>query len=317
MEENRHIFIRKLCEALEKRGFLTSDPDLGGLISFELIARREDEKYIIKILHNVDTFRITNAIEMVRLSRVTGAAAVVIGERAGSGVLEDGVVYYRHHVPIMSPVTFVDYIDGRKPNVFSGPGGFYIPINGKVMHSIRDKLGYSIGFVSNKVGTSRRSISLYERGSASTIDVYTKLEALLMNDISSSIDILKIVNEIELPAEERGDINDFIREVIDNIVRTGYDFYSMKKAPFDAVANRAMDTMFLIGLFESLNEKMGRAIAIKNVSEIFQTEPLIITRMDTTKDNIAKCPVVSLHELRTASAKDSLEMIIERKKSLQ
>ena len=59
MEENRRIFIRKLCEALEKRGFVTSDPDLGGLVSFELIARREQEKYIIKILHNVDTFRIS------------------------------------------------------------------------------------------------------------------------------------------------------------------------------------------------------------------------------------------------------------------
>jgi|GEM_PF-575761 putative transcriptional regulator len=317
MEENRRIFIRKLCEALEKRGFVTSDPDLGGLVSFELIARREQEKYIIKILHNVDTFRILNAVEMVRLSRVTGAAAVVIGERAGNGLLEDGVVYYRHRVPIMSPLTFMDYVDGRRPNIFSGPGGFYIPINGVAMHTIRERLGYSIGFVSNKVGTSRRSISLYEGGSASTIDVYTKLEELLKYDISSSIDILKMVNEIELPVEDPGEINEFIREVIDNIVKTGYDFYSMKKAPFDAIANRAMDTMFLIGLFESLSEKMGRALAIKNVSEIFQTEPLIITRMETTKDNIAKCPVVSLHELREASSKDSLEMIIERKKNLQ
>ena len=317
MEENRRIFIRKLCEALEKRGFVTSDPDLGGLVSFELIARREREKYIIKILHNVDTFRISNAIEMVRLFRATGAAAVVIGERAGNGLLEDGVVYYRHHVPIMSPPTFMDYVDGSKPNIFSGPGGFYIPINGIAMHAIREKLGYSIGFVSNKVGTSRRSISLYEGGSASTIDVYTKLEELLKHDISSSIDILKMVNEIKLPAEDLGEINEFIREVIDNIVKTGYEFYSMKKAPFDAIANRAMDTMFLMGLFESLSEKMGRALAIKNVSEIFQTEPLIITRMETTKDNIAKCPVVSLHELKEASSKDSLEMIIERKKNLQ
>lgn len=317
MEENRRIFIRRLCDVLGRKGFMTSDPDLGGLISFELIARRDDEKYIIKILHNVDTFRDSNAMEMVRLSKVTGAAAVVIGERAGNGLLEDGVVYYRHHIPIMSPVTFVDYVDGKYPNVFSGPGGFYIPINGPLMHSIRARLGYSIGFVSNKVGTSRRSISLYEGGSASTIDVYTKLEILLGQDISSSIDILKVMSDIDLPEEEPEELNLFLKEVIENIVKTGYDFYTMRKAPFDAIANREMDNMFLIGLFESLNEKIGRALAIRNVSEIFQNEPLIITRAESTKDNVAKCPVVSLSELKKASSPDELEIIIERKKNLQ
>lgn len=316
MEDNRRVFIRRLCEVLGKRGFLTSDPDLGGMVSFEIIARRNDEKYIIKVLHNVDTFRDSNAKEMVRLSKVTGAAAVVIGERAGNGILEDGVVYYRHRVPIMSPVTFVDYIEGEKPNIFSGPGGFYIPIDGTLMHKIRENLGYSIGFVSNKVGTSRRSISLYEGGSASTIDIYEKLETLLGQNISSRIDILRTISEIDLPEDDTEELNLFIREVIENIVKTGYDFYKMNKAPFDAIANRAMDTMFLIGLFDSLNEKIGRALAIKNVSEIFQNEPLIITRTETTKENLAKCPVVSLSELKKATSPDELEIIIERKKNL-
>lgn len=317
MEDNRKVIIRRLFELLSEREFKVSNPDLGGLVSFDLIAKRDDEKYIIKVLHNVDTFRKITAIEMIRISKVTSAASLVIGDRAGTGPLERGVVYYRHRIPIVSLDTFIDYIDGEKPYVYSGPGGFYVSIDGGTMHKIREERGLSIGYVSNKIGTSRRSISLYESGSAATIDIFLKLERLLSEDIRRALDLLEISVLMDMPEEEEPPVDDpFIGEVFSIMIRNGYDFHSMKKSPFDAIANDAPETLFLVGLFESDKSQPDKAIAIRNISDIFGNDPLIISKINTNRELIAGCPVVNLSDLRKAAIKDDLIRLIERRKSV-
>ena len=317
MEDNRKVIIRRLFELLSDRDFKVSNPDLGGLVSFDLIAKRDDEKYIIKVLHNVDTFRKITAIEMIRISKVTAAASLVIGERAGTGPLERGVVYYRHRIPIVSMETFIDYVDGEKPYVYSVPGGFYVSIDGAIMHKIREERGLSIGYVSNKIGTSRRSISLYESGSAATIDIFLKLERLLSEEIRRALDLLEISILMEMPEEEQPPNDDpFISEVFDIMIRNGYDFHSMKKSPFDDIANDAPETLFLMGLFENEKGHPDKAVAIRNISDIFGHDPLIISKINTDRELIGGCPVINLCDLRRAAIKEDLIRLIERKKSV-
>lgn len=301
--------IKTLHDRLTSKGFKVSDPELDGFVSFDLIARRESERFVLKVLQNVDTFKSVNAMEIIRLSNITSSVAVVIGERAGNGDLQHGVVYYRHHVPILSFRTFMDYIEGDTPYVYSGPGGFYVPIDGEALRKAREEVGYSIGFVSNRVGISRRSISLYETGSAATVDVFLKLENLLMKDIRKRVDMLNVATEI---MEEKGQAfaNSFIEEVFNIMMKGGYDFHSMKRSPFDAIAYETLESLMLVGLFEDMSSRTERAAAIRNVSEIFENIPLVISKTNTDKEQIGGCHVVSLSKLRNAQDKRDLIRIL-------
>lgn len=316
MEDSRRVVISRLYEILQKKGFKTSSPDLGGMVSFDLIARRDEEKYVIKVLYNVDTFRKINANELIRISRVTSSAALVVGERAGNGRLERDVVYYRHKVPIVSFETFIDYLEGEQPYVYSGPGGFYVGIDGQKMHKIREERGYSIGYVSNKIGTSRRSVSLYEAGSAATIEIFMKLQEILGEDIINAIDLFNIASDINTEDDCFEPLEGFIGEVFNIMMRTGYDFYSMKKSPFDAIAQDSLETLFLMGLFEDIGVRAQRINAIKNISEVFENDALIVSRMNTDKDTIGGCPIINLSDLRRAVNKEDLVRLVEKKKSI-
>lgn len=304
--------IKALHDRLESMGFKVSDPGLDGFVSFDLLARRENQRFILKVLQNVDTFKSLNAGELLRLGRITTSIAVVVGGRAGNGELQQGVVYYRHHVPILSIDTFMDYVDGDVPYVYSGPGGFYVPIDGEILRKAREERGYSIGYISSKAGISRRSISLYESGSAATVDIFLKLEEILLRDIRKQVDMLAIRDEIAL--ETTYDFaNGFIEEVFRIMVRGGYDFQSIKRSPFDGIAYEKIESLMLVGLFEDMSTRPKRALAIRNVSEIFENIPLIISRTNTDKEHIGGCPVVSLSELRNVEDKRDLISLLVKK----
>ena len=314
MDEGRSSLIEKLRLILLERDFAVSDRDFVGYPIFDIIARREEERFIIKILQNIDTFREANALELMRLSPLVSATPVVVGDRTGSGKLESGVVYYRHSTPILSAETFKDYLDGYGPFISSGPGGFYVSIDGETLRKRREMLGFSIGYLSNKVGISRRSISLYESGSAVTIDIFMKLEELLECELQKSLDLMDLYREMKVNYSE--EIADgFFREAFDLMINRGYEIKGVKKSPFDAVAKESPADVFLVGMLEDLAVKAERVRSIKNIADIFGTQSFLISRMATTRENYGGCPVLSLAEIKNTVDSSEISSLIEKRKS--
>ncbi len=314
MEDRRGAIVKHIFDLLTREGFGVSDPLLGGATGFDIIAKRERLRLIIKVLQNIDTLRGSSAMELIRISKLTYAAPIVVGEKTGGGPLEQGVVYFRHRVPILSPGTFRDYIEGEMPFISSGPGGFYASIDGKRLHQRREELGFSIGYLSNKIGTSRRSISLYESGSAVSIDVYLKLEEVLGEDLGKSIDLSVISKNLEMPPEESPLENDFLVEVLNLMMIHGMDFHPVRKFPFDAIMKETIEEFLLIGLMESLDQNLLRINAMKNISQIFGNDSFVISRLSTSKEHLGGCPVINLSELREIHEKEKLQTLIEKRK---
>ncbi len=315
MEDRRNAIVKHIFDILMRGGFRVSNPNPGGSSSFDLIARRDNLKFIIKVLQNIDTLRGSSASEMIRISKLTEATPVVVGEKAGGGPLERGVVYYRHRVPILSPESFQDYVEGDLPFISSGPGGYYASIDGKRLHQRREELGYSIGYLSNKIGTSRRSISLYESGSAVTIDIFLKLEEVLGEDLEKSINLFDVTRLLEMPLDDASEESEFLKEVLNLMIQQGFDFHPVRKSPFDAIMREAMEEFSLIGLLESMTQKMGRIMAMRNISEIFENDAFIISKLRTEKELLAGCPVINLSELRNIDEKEKLQMLIQKRKT--
>jgi putative transcriptional regulator len=313
VDESRGRIVTEVFRNLKIRGFRVSDPDLTGSICFDMMARRDNEKYFLKVLYNVDTIRKDAASELITLAKVTGSAAVVIGERTGAGKLEHGLVYYRHTIPIMSPETFVDYVDGEKPYVFSGPGGFYVSLDGEKMRSAREEEGFSIGYVSGKIGTSRRSISLYESGTAATVEVFLRLCDLLERDLRRSIDLLNVVRSIEPPHMLNSIDDTLLRTISNKIVGSGYTMNIMRKSPFDAMAGNGTETL-IMGLLELIGRDYERASAMRNIADILEDDLLVVSRNHTEKTQISGCPVVNVKELVDYCDRGELGSLVERKK---
>ena len=313
MEELRGAIMLDLSRNLKAMGFKVSDPELSGLVCFDVMARREDERYFLKILYNVDTIRKDTAIELLTLAKVTDSSCMVIGERSGAGKLEDGLVYFRHSIPIMSAKTFVDYVGGEKPYVFSGPGGYYVSVDGEEMRRVREQKGYSIGYVSGKIGTSRRSVSLYESGSAATVEVFLKIQELMGVDLRKTIDFRSLIENISLEDVENEIEDDLLKAIFEKVVESGYTMNILRKSPFDALAGRSHETL-IMGLLDLMGRDYERASAMRNIADILEDDLIVVSRRRTERTQISGCPVVNVTEFMEYCDKGELETLVDRKK---
>lgn len=315
MEEGRGILINRMREIFLLKGFTVSETELGGYPSFDLIARKDEKRFIVKILQNIDTFRESSAMELIRLASLVSASPFVLGDRASSGKLEPGVVYYRHSVPILSSETLDEYLDGEGLFISSGPGGYYVSIDGQKLRSAREQRGYSIGYLSNKVGVSRRSISLYESGSAVSVDIFLKLEELLDCDLRKFLNLMEICSRLDIRGGEEF-MDDFFKEVFEIMSGRGFQMKGVKRTPFDAVAKERLDDVFLVGLLEDIAIKNERVRAIKHLADVFGNQSFVISRNNTSRENYGGCPVLNLSEIRDSTDGSDINRLIEKRKSV-
>lgn len=317
MEEYKISVLHRLKESLEEKGFLVFCPGLESNSSFDLIARRENEIYVVKVMQNIDTFREPNAMEMINLSKAIGGIAVIVGRRAGNGDLEDGIVYFRHRVPILTNTTFHEYVDGIRPFVYSGPGGFYVSLDSRRLHYEREKRGFSIGYVSSRAGTSRRSISLYEAGSDATFEVFMKLAELFGPEIASEMDLSKRLADV-VEVQDNSLLDDvFSRALLSVLERIGLGAMPFRRTPFNALLTQKMRALALMEVSKNLMIQEEKIKSMKGIADVLGNESIIVPKERTMKDSIYGCPVVSISDLRSVNDPSDFLELIEKKKSMR
>lgn len=312
VEDFRKFLLKELTVQLRDHGFVFTEPDMDGIASFDLAAKRDDDKFIVKIVYNIDTIREENAIEMNYISKLIGCIALVIGKRASNGDLENNIVYYRHEIPIMTYDTFIDYMNGSRPYIYSAHGGYYVSIKGDSLRNLREKKRYSIGYVSGAVGVSRRSISLYETGTAATLDVYMKLQRLFSDDIKKTIDLLSGIRTTQANRFPENLQNDFFESIFSMMRSLGFEMFPFRKTPFDAMASDNAADQIMLGLAEQLGG-YRKAKAIANLSKLFERDSLVVSREKTDKSSIQGCPVVNYSDMVEANRNGSLDTLLRKK----
>jgi len=310
VEDKKDALISRTISMLLDNGFSVADMRGQFSASFDIIARRDLERYVLKVLYNIDTLKPTTAYELAKVAKFLRSTATIVGEKAGGGLLEDGVIYYRHGIPISSLETFRDYINGERPYIYSGPGGFYVKINGEALREMRMKMSLSIGYLSHYLGVSRRSISLYESGSSATIDIFLKLQEIIKGDLVDHQDLFKILPE-ELPEEEK--VQDiYVQMLLDILERIGLDTRPAYRMPFDVLA-RDEDVISLIASILSEDTENTKIQLMKRISDVLEEDAFLISKRSTTRENINGCPVVNLVDLERITEKDELLRMLEKR----
>ncbi len=303
-------------QILARAGFTVSERCDLRPVSFDLVARREKDLLLLKVLTNVDALSDAVAHEIKLLCRFLAARPILVGLRAGTGELEDGVVYARHDIPIVTPNTLTDYVvEGEAPMVFAAPGGFYVQLDTHALRAARQQLEMSLGAMAQVAGVSRRAIQMYEEGMSASIDAAMRLEEALGAELIRPVDPFRgfdasKLREPELPpAEEPQDpMEQLVRSFLEGM---GFQVRSTRRSPFNALSTQRDDTL-LTGMGRDSPQLRRRAKVVSSISHITGRPGFFVVER-TTRTSIEGTPTMSRTELRSLTDPEAiLELILER-----
>lgn len=269
-------------------------------ISFDIVARLDDRLLIVKILSNVDALSKDNAEEMSTLAEALGASPLLIGERSGSGEIEESIVYSRFGIPIISLKTLADHLlEGVPPFIFAAPGGLYVKLDSDQLRRAREERSISLGTLAEVAGVSRRTIQMYEGGMGAMIDVAIRLEEFLNMPIVTAVDPFS-------PPAPRGkeragrpvkvEVDLFGREVFGSLQRLGFSIQPTARCPFEALSKDDR-IVILTGLGNDESKLVEKALVVCDIARIAERCSVIIIERSSSRTNIGGTAIVGRDEL--------------------
>src|SRR5438067_1870821 len=286
----RATLLARTREMLARSGYCLSGDAGVRPQSFDLAARRDDQLFLVKVLTNVDGLTEPVAQELRVIAQFLDAAPLVVGERSSSRALEDGAVYLRYGVRIVTPETLREYLqDGVEPLVFAAPGGFYVNVDGARLRRIREERGLSLGDLAQAAGVSRRAIGMYEDGMGAMVEVAMRLEEFLQESLALPVNPFAAhASGLDAPpvaatvAAEPAAISEtgpdfgpgFEGAILRRMSELGFRVASTQKSPFRAISkdDAATDkSVVLTGVATNDPDVAKRAAATADLSEVTET----------------------------------------------
>jgi putative transcriptional regulator len=242
--------------------------------SFDLIARKNGVLLVVKVVSHIDSVSEEVASDLETIARYLRGVPLIVGERARDAELERGAVYIRYGIYAVSVATLYDYfVEKVPPLVYASPGGLYVNINGEALREMRERRGMSLGDLGHLLGVSRRTISKYESGMGTTLDVAIRIEEVFNDGVVESIDLLR--------HEQGRDAGDPPREQAKPepahpgfIEQLGMKFHSLHGAPFQALVTFDEHTIFTG--YGTAQKVVKRAALIGNLSHIAKKRAMCI-----------------------------------------
>jgi putative transcriptional regulator len=314
---NRKEVTKEVADVLSHLGFLVSEPHTIRSISFDIVARKDDVLLIVKVLGNVDAFNKVNAKELQILANLLQGSPFIIGLKSSTSEIEDGVVYFRHGIPIISMGTFKEFfIEEVPPFVFAAPGGLYVHIDGELLRKIRERNNLSLGALAEVAKVSRRSIQLYESGMGAMMDAALRIEEFLKTPIILPIDPLssyaKTEDEIPQWIDSFDGFLGLEKDIFNQLNALGYNIMPTTKSPFDAVT-KDQKTLILTSVEHMDGTLKKRAKVVTNISQVVEKHSVIFVEK-SKKLCLEGTPLIGKKELKKIDDTEGvLELILERK----
>jgi putative transcriptional regulator len=315
MVASRVELISRIRETLAKSGFYVSDPHNIRSISFDIIARRDKQLLIIKALSNIDSLSSDDAEELRILASALSGNPMVIGLHSSAGKLDDGILYSRFGIPIISEATFHEHmLEGVPPFVYAAPGGLYVRLDGEVLKRIRQDRNISLGALAEIAGVSRKAIQMYESGMGAMIEIAAKIEEFLNEPIVMPLNPFSYTKDVARTLRTFDDFEGLNKDVFEMLKEIGYSVVPTIRCPFDALASEE-DVLLLTGVENNPSTTARKARVVGNISRVTEKKSVIFVRQETSVEAIEGTPLITKDELRRADdADDVLELILQREK---
>jgi len=273
--------------------------------SFDLIARNNGTLLVIKVVAHIDSVNEDAAFDLEVISRHLGGIPLIVGERAREAELERGAVYVRYGIYAISPATLYDYfVEKIPPLVYASPGGLYVNINGDALRELRENRNMSLGDLGQVLGVSRRTISKYESGMGTTLDVAIRIEEYFDTGVVEHIDLMQHEEHPPELKHEWADKKE--RNVpIEFLEQIGMHLHTLRGAPFQALLTFEKHTI-LTG-YGPAQKVVKRAALIGNLSQIAKKHAMCIITDYHKQKKIGKTLVIG--EERLHRIEDGFELL--------
>jgi len=273
--------------------------------SFDLIARNDGTLLVIKVVSHIDSVSEEVAFDLDVISRLLGGVPLIVGERARDAELERGAVYVRYGIYAISPATLYDYfVEKIPPLVYASPGGLYVNINGDALRDLREKRNMSLGDLGQVLGVSRRTISKYEGGMGTTLDVAIRIEEYFDTGVVESIDIVRHGPPKAMASESQQETGN-LHIPIGFLEQIGVKLHTLHGAPFQALLTFEKHTI-LTG-YGPAQKVVKRAALIGNLSQIAKKHAMCVITDYHKEKKIGKTLVIG--EKRLQRLEDGFELL--------
>lgn len=308
---SREILLKEVHELLQKNGFATSNPKDLIHAGFDIVARKDSLILIVKIAANASSINHHAVAGMMTLAQAVDGSSIIIALKAGSDPVEDGVMYTRAGIPLISPQTFYDLIvEGVPPLVYAASGGYYVNVNSEMLRKARQG-GMSLGELAEMGGVSRRTIRMYEDGMSAKLEVAIRLEEKMGIELIIPAEPLTPVAERPIEVEE--DMAEGLsRDIFLRLHQIGYSVKQANRCPFDAVT-RDKQTILFTGVGQKDSDLARRARIISNLSKILDKHSVIFMEKRGHRTNLGGAPIIDSEELNRAQDKKKIMDMIEER----
>ena len=314
--QNRDELISGVTDVLAKAGFFLAECRGVRSITFDVIARRDRDLLLIKVLRNVDGFSRENGEEMKRVANALDGKPIIVGLHSGGGMLEDGIVYSRFEIPIITPATLEDeFLEGVPPFVMAEPGGLYVKIDGELLRRLREEMDISLGAMSEIAGVSRRAIQMYECGMKAVIDVAQRFEEFFnMPFVLPLEDWRTGETRHEQWSKDFDDFAGFDGEVYKMLSEIGCSVLPTKHSVFDALT-KDRESLYIAWLAGDIGDFHGKIEVLDNIIRITERDAILFVERNTEKGNVKGIPVVDREDLMKLQFPEELAEYAREKRS--
>ncbi len=309
---NRDQLIARVRETLATCGFYVSEPHHLRSVSFDVIARRDSHLLIFKVLSNIDSLSQSDSDDLRVLATTLGGSPIIIGLHSSAAELEEGILYSRFGLPILSEESFKELmLEGVPPLVYAAPGGLYVRIDGATLRRVREEKSISLGALAEAAGVSRKAIQMYEAGMGTMVEIAARIEEFLDQPVVLPLDPFEFTAEVAERLRTLEIIDDQNREIFDMLREIGYMVLPTRRCPFDAFARE--EELLLTGIGEDRRLVERKARVVGNLSRITEKKSVIIIQQESRVKEIEGTPLVSKDELRKADHSEDLMKLIQKR----
>lgn len=285
--------------------------------SFDLMTSNGENLLAVKVVSQIDSINEDVAWDLDKIARHLHAVPIIIGERARDIPLERGAIYLRYGINAVSPATLYDYLaEGELPLVYASPGGMYVNIDAARLKELREAMDLSLGDLAQALGVSRRTVSKYESGMGTTLDMAMRLEEFFNDDIVKPIDLLQYVpaEEERVPASlpSAHTAGETAEKPEDHLRSIGISVHEFRRSPFHAVSVYENET--ILTCYGSPQKTVERAEFVSNLSQISGTHSLCVVTDYGKEKKIGKTVIIGDKRLKDMEdGEDLLEMVADRR----
>ena len=302
MSQDRQIQL--VTSVMISAGFEVSEKFTLRPRSFDLIARNDGTLVVIKVVTHIDSVSEEAAFDLDVIAQHLGGVPLIVGERAREAELERGAVYVRYGIYAISVATLYDYfVEKIPPLVYASPGGLYVNINGDALRELRERRSMSLGDLGQVLGVSRRTISKYESGMGTTLEVAIRIEEYFNTGVVESIDIAKRETakaDSLAPKNPQGP-----GVPIGFLEELGMQLHTLRGAPFQALLT--FDRHTILTGYGPAQKVVKRAALISNLSKIAKKHAMCVITDYHHEKKIGRTLVIG--EERLHSIEDGFELL--------